>query len=94
MKTLRQHYLQEWRIWYSMRYKAHRDGVELKPEWETFELWFDEVGERPSSKHQFCRDNSHYEPRTPWNESTAGWRRMPCGRKNRQYSGYYAVSSN
>jgi len=94
MKTLRQHYLDEWRVWYSMTYKAKRDGIELKPEWENFEQWFDEVGERPGDNYQFCRDNSHYEPMTPWNETTAGWRKMPLGRINHAYQPGYVRDNN
>lgn len=90
MKTLRQHYLTEWRVWYSMRYKAHRDGVHLKPEWEVFETWFDEVGERPGDNYQFCRDDSIDNPMTPWNETTSGWREMPLGRKKHRYFPNYA----
>ena len=70
-----------------MRYKAHRDGVKLKPEWETFEGWFDEVGPKPGRRYQFCRNH----PDEDWNENNATWRKMPCGRE-RKYRNYYVQS--
>ena len=87
--NLRKQYLSEWRVWYSFTYKARRDGVEVKPEWLDFEQWINEVGPRPKSNYQFCRDNSHYEPNTPWTEHTAGWRNMPLGRLNHCYQPHY-----
>jgi len=83
--SLRKDYLTEWRIWYSMTYKAERDEVPIKTDWLNFEFWLDEVGPRPAEHFQFCRDN--YD--TAWNEETAGWREMPGGRQDHPYGPYY-----
>lgn len=91
MSNLRKEFIKEWRVWYSMRYKAHRAGVEFKKEWDTFEGWLDEVGPRPGDNYQFCRDKSPEDNHEPWNETTAGWRAMPAGR-NHSYRNYYTTS--
>ena len=90
--SLRSEFLREWRIWYSMTYKAKRDDVPMKTDWLDFELWLEEVGPRPKGNYQFCRDDSPFDPNTPWNEETAGWRKMPCGRQAHKYRNYYTTS--
>ena len=67
-----------------MQYKARRDGYYIKPEWETFVGWIDDVGPKPEGNYYFCRHDWY----GPWNTENAGWQLMPKGRKRSYRRGY------
>lgn len=56
MKNLRNEYLSDWRVWYSMQYKAHNVYYcDLEADWNDFETWLGEFGCRPADHYRFVR---------------------------------------
>jgi hypothetical protein len=83
--TLRKEYINEWRIWYNAFNKANKEETFVHPDWLDFTSWLSELGPRPNSTDQFCRDDWT----KGWTPDNAGWRTMPYGR-NRDY-GYNKI---
>lgn len=80
MSNLRKEYLTEWRLWYSMVYKAYNNyNCDLEPSWLDFATWLADVGPRPTPNSRFVRrelEKGFVKDNCSWVEEPRGPRKV------------------